>query len=336
MRGWRDWSETAKRHHSGLGLAGLGLAGLGLVLLSTCALCLTVALVLLVSCRHAPSAPAQTSESPHNAPVAPRATPTATPQASVSYRAQPIESAKSLAQLKAELGEDSLTLVLKVNRLDLKHVRQGEALMIPDTTNDPLAVAPFPLELESARSIPKLLLVSRRVQAFGAYESGKLARWGPTSTGKKATPTPAGLYHTNWKAKQTVSTVSDEWVLPWYFNLDNFEGISLHQYELPGYPASHSCVRLLEVDAAWIYNWADQWILSPDGHTRLAYGTPVVIFGDYSYGRPPPWKQLLDDPHAASASAQEAEEALGKHLLVIQERMRERAALLAARVQESP
>lgn len=325
MRGWRGWSETAKLAHSDLA---------GSAARSFCALCLTLALALLIGCRKDPSTPAQTSETPSTARATP--TPTATPSPSISYHAQPIESAKSLAQLKAELGEDGLLLALKVNRLDLKHVRHGEDLIIPDTTNNPLAVAPFPVELESARSIPKLLLVSRRVQAFGAYELGKLVHWGPTSTGKKATPTPAGLYHTNWKAKQTVSTVSDEWVLPWYFNLDNFEGVSLHQYELPGYPASHSCVRLLEVDAAWIYNWADQWILSPDGHKRLADGTPVVIFGDYSYGKTPPWKQLLDDPHAASVTVGEVEEALLKHLTTIQERVRERAAVLETRAQESP
>lgn len=322
MRGWRAWSERAKTHHANL----TGCAAR--------ALCLLLILTLLVSCRKDPSAPAQTSNSPNIVRATP--TPTATMKPSVGYHAQPIENAKSLAQLKAELGEEGLTLALKLNRLDLKHVRLGEALIIPDTANDPLAVSPFPLELESARSIPKLLLVSRRVQAFGAYERGKLVRWGPTSTGKKATPTPAGLYHTNWKAKQTVSTVSDEWILPWYFNLDNFEGISLHQYELPGYPASHSCVRLLEVDAAWIYNWAEQWILSPDGHKRLAYGTPVVIFGDYSYGQTPPWKQLPDDPHAANVTVSEVEAELLKHLTTIQERVQERAAVLEARAQESP
>lgn len=323
--GWRGWSEI-KSHDPGLGLMARSLY----------ALCLISGSILLSSCRNAPPTPAQTSESPHRPPAAPQAMPTATPQVPMRYRPFPIEGAKSLAQLKAEIGEEGLTLVLKINRLDLKHVRQGEALIIPDPTNDLLAVSPFPLELEPARTLPKLLLVSRRVQAFGAYESGKLVHWGPTSTGKKATPTPAGLYHTNWKAKQTISTVSNEWVLPWYFNLDNFGGISFHQYELPGYPASHSCVRLLEVDGTWIYNWADQWILSPDGYKRLAYGTPVIIFGDYAYGKKPPWKQLLDDPRAANVSAQELEEALGKHWPVIQARQQERAAVLEARAQDAP
>jgi lipoprotein-anchoring transpeptidase ErfK/SrfK len=297
--------------------------------------CLFAISVSLIGCRNAPSSPAQISGSANNAPAASRTTPapssTATPQTSVSYHAVPIEGARSLAQLKAELGDEGMMLVLKINRVDLKHIKQGEALIVPDNASDPMAVAPFPLEIESARSIPKLLFVSRRAQVFGAYELGQLARWGPTSTGKKATPTPAGLYHTNWKSKQAISTVNDEWVLPWYFNLDNFEGISLHQYDLPGYPASHACVRLLEEDATWIYNWADQWILSPDGHKRLAYGTPVVIFGDYGYGKPPPWKQLLDNPHAASISASEAEEALRAHWSVIQERVQARAAVIEAR-----
>jgi hypothetical protein len=254
----------------------------------------------------------------------------------VSYRAQVIEGATALAQLQAELGEEAMTLVLKINRVDLKHVRQGEPLIIPDALSDPLAVAPFPRELQAAQEIPKLLLISRRVQAFGAYEQGQLARWGPTSTGKKATPTPAGLYHTNWKSKKTISTVNAAWVLPWYFNLANFEGISLHQYDLPGYPASHACVRLLEEDARWIYDWAEQWILTKDRRARLAYGTPVVVFGDYAFGQTPPWKQLAEDPRAASVTITEIEEALRPHLPVIAERIREREAVLNAAAPPEP
>jgi len=35
----------------------------------------------------------------------------------------------------------------------------------------------------------------------------------------------------------------------------NKRGHSFHQYELPGHPASHGCIRLLERDATWIYDW---------------------------------------------------------------------------------
>ncbi|HWP45288.1 MAG TPA: L,D-transpeptidase [Blastocatellia bacterium] len=246
------------------------------------------------------------------------------------FEAFPVQGAKSLQELKAKYGEDGLAVILKINRTDPGHVRRGHVLAVPETISDDLSVAPLPRELKQAASIDKLILVSRRVQAFGAYESGELVYWGPTSTGKRATPTPAGLYHTNWKSKLTRSTVDSSWVLPWCFNLDNFQGIAFHQYALPGYPASHGCVRLLEEDAKWIYHWADQWMLSDSRGSLLAHGTPVIIFGDYQYGKTPPWKRLIEDANAASVSLSEASEALAKHLEVIEARAQARQTVIAS------
>jgi lipoprotein-anchoring transpeptidase ErfK/SrfK len=245
------------------------------------------------------------------------------------FEAYPVKGAKSLAELKAKFGDEGFSLILKINRTDADHVRRGGVLFVPEAIDDPASVAPFPVELKQAASIDKLILVSRRVQAFGAYEDGKLIFWGPTSTGKRATPTPAGLYHTNWKSKLTRSTVDSSWVLPWSFNLDNFQGISFHQYDLPGYPASHGCVRLLEEDAMWIYSWAEQWVLSKPGGSLLAHGTPVIIFGEYRYGQTQPWKRLASDPNAATVSSGEVDEALGRHLQIIEARSQARQSILA-------
>jgi hypothetical protein len=220
-----------------------------------------------------------------------------------------------------------MEVVLKLNRLDSKHLRKGATLVLPDETADLMALSPFPREIASARSLPKLILVSREAQAFGAYESGKLVHWGPTSTGKKSTQTPAGLFHTNWRKKETRSSVNPAWILPWAFNLDNFDGIAFHQYDLPGFPASHGCVRLLNADAQWIYGWADTWILSKS-QSIAAYGTPVIIFGDYAYGKEAPWKRLPSDPEAATVTTAKAEAALNKYLTVIEARAQARESLL--------
>jgi lipoprotein-anchoring transpeptidase ErfK/SrfK len=243
----------------------------------------------------------------------------------VSYRPYTIKGAKSLTQIKAEIGEENLAVVLKLNRVDAGHLRPGDTLLIPEPITDMIDLSPFPQEVEQARDIPRLLFVSRRVQAFGAYEFGRLVRWGPTSTGKRSTPTPTGLYHTNWRSKATRSTVNSAWLLRWYFNLDNAKGVSIHEYELPGYPASHSCVRLLADDAAWFYGWADEWKLSADRRQIVTYGTPAIVFGEYIYGERPPWKQLATDHCATTVTNGELEETLLPHLSVI----RQRAALAA-------
>jgi hypothetical protein len=52
----------------------------------------------------------------------------------------------------------------------------------------------------------KALLVHQPMQVFGAYELGRLVRWGPVSTGRAETATPRGLFHLTWKAKARRST----------------------------------------------------------------------------------------------------------------------------------
>src|SRR5262245_19797933 len=144
----------------------------------------------------------------------------------VTYRPYAIDGLRSLSQLRSEIGEEQMAIVLRVNRVDARHVRAGDTLLVPEQMTELSTLSPFPPEVEMARDIPKLLFVARRIQAFGAYEYGRLVRWGPTSTGKKSTPTPTGLYHTNWRSKATRSTVNEAWLLRWYFNLDNVNGIS--------------------------------------------------------------------------------------------------------------
>jgi hypothetical protein len=254
------------------------------------------------------------------------------PDPSIRYRRVLIEGVESVTALRKQLGANGFSLVLKVNRLDLEHVRQGDSLMVPEGVAEPQSLSPFPESFR--RDMPpsaRLLMVSRRVQAFAAYENGTLVRWGPTSTGRKETQTPAGLYHTNWRAKLRRSSDNDQWVLPWLVNFENQRGISFHQFDLPGYPASHACVRLLEADARWIFDWAEQWVLSDDRRSVVVYGTPVVVFGDYAYDATPPWKRLAEDPLAATIGEAELEAALGPHAALIGERARLRTEFLSGK-----
>lgn len=267
------------------------------------------------------------TDSDDSIPLPPVPPLTSTPPTPLAFEVFKVQNRKSIAELQTRLGADGFAAMLKINRIDQRHLHVGDLLVIPSASADLMGAAPFPAQIEVAREIPKLILVSRRVQAFGAYEWGRLARWGPVSTGKKSTPTPAGLYHANWKAKKTRSSVNASWILPWCFNLDNLSGVSFHQFELPGYPASHGCVRLLEEDAKWIYDWADQWTLSKIDQSVLAFGTPVVIFGDYPYGEKPIWTRLAEDPRATGIPIAETESALNKHLGTIATRVRARQQL---------
>jgi hypothetical protein len=211
----------------------------------------------------------------------------------LEYRLQPLP--RDVKELEQRFTARQIELLEKLNRRDREHLPRTNppvpGLVVPSMwPDDERQVSPLPFDYPSARAIATAIVVHQPLQAFGAYEFGHLVRWGPVSTGRKETPTPIGLFHLTWKARQRRSTDNEQWLLRWYFNFVNARGVSFHQFDLPGYPASHACVRLLERDAEWLYSWGEQWKLDRDrrrvsasGSLGLIVGTPVT---------PSPWTDL--------------------------------------------
>ena len=217
-----------------------------------------------------------------------------------------------------------LELVTAVNRTDAKNLIKMDSILIPtDFTGDKVFYLSFPLEVSYLKEVSKILIFSYPSQTFAAYENGILTYSGPTNMGRKKDKTPTGLFFTNWKAEETTSTFNDEWDLKWNFNIENKLGVGFHEYELPGYPASHSCLRLLEKDAKFLYNWANQWILE-DKETVKVKGTPVVIFGSYDFDAPKPWLQLVQNPKALNISEAEIEKQIAPFLKSILDEQKNR------------
>ena len=189
-----------------------------------------------------------------------------------------------------------LNIVTALNRTDAANIGKLDSIVVPSNfSGDIEFYLPFPLRVAALNEVQKILFFSYPAQVFAAYENGELVYTGPTNMGRKADPTPTGLFFTNWKAEQTTSTFNDEWDLKWNFNIENKLGVGFHEYALPGYPASHSCLRLQEKDAEYLYTWADQWELDDKETVRLK-GTPVVVFGSYDFAAPKPWLQLVTNP----------------------------------------
>lgn len=213
----------------------------------------------------------------------------AAPTSSVVYR---IETAvPDAAAIEADFSADRIATLEMLNRADVAHLPRLDALVVPESWHaDATQYSPFPLNYPWGASDPRLLVVDQRGQAFAAYESGALVRWGPVSTGREALQTPAGLHHLTWRSRGRHSTVDPDWFMPWYFNFHNERGLSFHEFALPGHPASHACIRLLERDARWLFEWGETWTLDDRGWTVLDPGTPVLILGCYDFDAPPPWR----------------------------------------------
>jgi hypothetical protein len=250
-------------------------------------------LILLVSCKQQADV-----ESEESIPVITRHEPK-----TISYH---LESTK---QWLAVRGSEAnvLRIAYAVNRTDATNLRQMDSILIPgDMSGDIEFYLSFPLTVSYLKDIKKVIFFSYPTQTFAAYEKGQLIYAGPTSMGSEKHKTPTGLFFTNWKAEETTSTFDDEWELRWNFNVENKLGVGWHQYSLPGYPASHSCLRLQEKDAKYLYDWADEWELA-DSETVKVKGTPVIVFGSYDFTAPKPWLQLIVDPKALDISENEIE-----------------------------
>lgn len=219
-------------------------------------------------------------------------------------------------------------IVLKLNRVDAASWKRLDTMIIPEKIDTNwMSYTVFPEELPLLKDVRKMIFFAYYPEAFGIYENGKLKHWGPTNMGKKATPTPTGLFSCNWRALETVSTVDEDWILKWNFNVWNKGGVGFHLYQLPGYPASHSCMRLLEADARFLYDWADQWILSKG--ELAAQGTPVIIFGAYPFGQGKPWWKLVKDPAALNISLDSMNAVVQPQLQKILDRQAHRDSVLA-------
>lgn len=219
-----------------------------------------------------------------------------------------------------------LVILTAVNRADKAALGTLDSLIVPtDLSKSVEQYLPFPFEANFLKDVNKILFFSYPAQAFAAYEHGRLVYAGPTNMGRKADQTPTGLFYTNWKAEKTTSTFNDEWDLKWNFNIENKLGVGFHEYALPGYPASHSCLRLTEKDAKYLYTWADQWDIKGTDDI-IAHGTPVVVFGSYPFGSPKPWLANIQNPDAHIISEKALEGIGAQYLPDIMQKQQERAA----------
>ena len=213
----------------------------------------------------------------------------------------------AFAQLKATLDSNQMQIIYAINRVDKKHISKLDTIIVPDKMAELMQYSPYPTSLPFLKDVNKIIFFSYPAEAFGAYEHGNLVLWGPTNMGRKKDPTPTGLTYANWKKEVDTSSVKDEWILKWNVNVLNKDGVGFHEYDLPGYPASHSCLRLQDSDAHFLYKWTDQWILmGPD--SIIAHGTPVMIFGAYPFGSRRPWRALLQNPKAMDITPETLEQ----------------------------
>ncbi|MGV3532288.1 MAG: L,D-transpeptidase [Chthoniobacteraceae bacterium] len=96
---------------------------------------------------------------------------------------------------------------------------------------------------ELSPSGPLMVLISIPQQTMHVYRNGILIGRSSVSTGAKGHATPGGVFSILEKKQTHYSKKYDNAPMPNMQRL-TWSGIAMHSGNLPGYPASHGCVRL--------------------------------------------------------------------------------------------
>ena len=171
------------------------------------------------------------------------------------------------AALSAQPSLESGSVLQAAERL-----KAGEYLWAPDVAPDG----------------PVLLVVSLATQRAVIYRNGVPIGISTVSTGRPGYRTPTGVFTVLQRRVEHYSSIYDNAPMPYMQRL-TWGGVALHGGNLPGYPASHGCIRLPHDFARLLY-----------GVTRL--GMTVVVTDQASVPRVAPLEALLRGPSAPATA----------------------------------
>src|ERR1700679_107353 len=137
---------------------------------------------------------------------------------------------------------------------------------------------------------PVLLIVNLKVQRTNVYRNGVLIGVSTISSGKEVHETPTGIFTVLQKHIDHKSNIYNSAPMPYMQRL-TWTGIVLHAGHLPGYPASHGCVRMTLAFARLLYS-----------STKL--GMTVVVTDSDSIPRIAPTPDLLQSVAANTAAVE--------------------------------
>jgi len=150
---------------------------------------------------------------------------------------------------------------------------------------------------------PIMAIVSLRDQQITVYDAKGWIMRAPVSSGQRGRETPAGIFSVLQKEAEHYSNMYDDAYMPHMQRL-TWTGIALHGGPLPGYPASHGCIRMPYDFAERLFDATRlgmRVIVAPGNAVPVAIDHPALF-----QPKAPP------DAAAASAATAEADEAAKK------------------------
>ena len=169
---------------------------------------------------------------------------------------------------------DRRTALLRLAAIGLAPIYLDSATWAAETVKEIHALQPgdFTWHPERSPKGPVAVVVSLPEQLVHVYRNGVRIAVSTCSTGKPGHETPTGVFTVLLKDKDHHSATYNNAPMP-NMNRLTWDGVALHAGQLPGYPASHGCVRLPLAFSEKLW-------------TVTHVGTPVIIAGAHS----DPWE----------------------------------------------
>lgn len=138
-----------------------------------------------------------------------------------------------------------------------------------------------PKEAAAARDAgePIMAIVSIKSQQIILYDADGWILRAPVSTGTKGRETPAGVFAVVEKEWEHYSSMYDDASMP-HMQRITWNGIALHGGPLPGYAASHGCVRMPYGFAEGLYDKTRigmRVIISPNDAAPVEFSHPALL-----------------------------------------------------------
>ncbi len=181
-------------------------------------------------------------------------------QSNDNYACHKVQRGETWESLFSDPDEENT--VRRINRMNIE-LSRGMVIAIPkDTSISVMSASPFPQHIGPAPT--SRIIFDQSDLAWGAYDSnGDLVRWGPAAGGKdycadvgRGCRTVTGTFTVY--SKRGEGCVSSKFPIgkggaPMPHCMFFHGGYALHgSPTVPGYNASHGCVRLFNEDARWL------------------------------------------------------------------------------------
>ncbi len=167
--------------------------------------------------------------------------------------------------LAAATGQDEALLTLLEAGADRRaktHKHQTTAIWLAGRGHHVRSMQIL-LGLKEDKAPSARIEVSLKKQSLALLKNEEVIFQSPISSGAKGYETPPGKYVVTNKHREWFSTLYDDAPMPFFLRL-SCGAIGFHAGNLPGYPASHGCIRLPYENAKALFG-------------RVNVGTEVVI-----------------------------------------------------------